>query len=183
MFARYMDQAADGFFRILLGQHAETIIATAFREPQHNLSHEYVIFAELEGELVGMSSAYTGSQLRDFSEEPLEHAAVRNALRLKCMRIFLNPVFRILNNVADDDFYLQGIAVKRSLRSKGVGSTLLADIEHRGKLSGCSRLCLDVANKNKGAQTLYRRMGMGESSQWPNIGFLPPVLIRMTKAL
>ena len=99
------------------------------------------------------------------------------------MHILLRPVFQILNRVADDDFYLQGIAVKSSLRSKGVGSTLLSDIEQRAKLSGSSRLCLDVAKKNKGAQTLYGRVGMTESSQWPSIGFLPTLFVRMTKVL
>ena len=183
VFARYMDQAADGLFRFMLGQHAATIIASAFHEPEHSLSYEYVTFAELGGELVGMSSAYTGSQLRRFSDKPLERAAGRNAFRLKCMGLLLRPLFRILNNVADDDLYLQGIAVEPNLRSKGVGSTLLADIEQRGKRSGSSRLCLDVADKNKGAQALYARRGMIQSSQWPNIGFLPPLLVRMTKVL
>lgn len=183
VFARYMDQAADGFFRFMLGQHAETIIASAFHEPEHSLSYEYVTFADLGGEFVGMSSAYTGSQLRGFSDQPLERAAGRNALRLKCMHTLLRPVFRILNSVADDDFYLQGIAVRPNLRSKGVGSTLLSDIEERAKLSGSSNLCLDVAAKNIGAQALYARRGMVESSQWPNTRFLPPLFVRMTKAL
>ena len=183
VFARYMDQAADGLFRFMLGQQAETIIASAFHEPEHSLSYEYVTLAELGGEVVGMSSAYTGSQLRRFSDKPLERAAGRNAFRLKCMSLLLWPVFRVLNSVADDDFYLQGIAVEPSLRSKGVGSTLLADIEQRAKRSGSSRLCLDVAVKNKGAQALYARRGMIQSSQWPNIRFLPPLLVRMTKVL
>lgn len=183
VFARYMDQAADGFFRFMLGQRAETIIASAFHEPNHSLSYEYVTFADLEGELVGMSSAYTGAQLREFSGKPLQRAAGRSAFRLKCMSVLLRPVFRVLNNVADDGFYLQGIAVKPGLRSKGIGSTLLAGIEQRARLSKSSSLCLDVANKNKGAQTLYRRMGMIESSQWPSVGVLPPLFVRMTKAL
>ncbi len=183
VFARYMDQAADGLFRFMLGQRAEPIIASAFHEPEHSLSYEYVTFAELGGEPVGMSSAYTGSQLRGFSDKPLESAAGRNAFRLKCMSLLLRPVFRILDSVADDDFYLQGIAVEPSMRSKGVGSALLADVEQRANRSGSSRLCLDVADKNKGAQALYARRGMVQSSQWPNIGPLPPLLVRMTKVL
>ena len=183
VFARYMDQAADGFFRFMLGQHVEAIIASAFHEPDHSLSYEYVTFAELGGELVGMSSAYTGSQLRRFSDKPLERAADRNAFRLKCMSLLLRPVFRILNSVADDDFYLQGIAVEPSMRGKGIGSALLADVERRANRSGSSRLCLDVADKNKGAQALYARSGMSQSSQWPDVWLLPPLLVRMTKVL
>ncbi len=183
MFARYMDQAADGFFRFMLGRHSEKIIASAFLEPGHSLSYEYVTFADLGGELVGMSSAYTGLQLRGFSDEPLERAVGRNTLRLKCMRFFLRPVFQILNSVPVEDFYLQGIAVRLNLRGRGVGSTLLDDIEQRARFSGSSTLCLDVAAKNKGAQTLYARRGMIECSRWPSIEFLPPLFVRMTKDL
>ncbi len=183
VFARYMDQAADGLFRFMLGQHAGHIIASAFHEPEHSLSYEYVTFAELEGELVGMSSAYTGSQLRSFSEKPLERAAGRNAFRLKCMSLLLGPMFRILTSVADDDFYLQGLAVEPGMRSRGVGSALLADVEQRAHRSGSSRLCLDVAYKNTGAQALYARQGMVQSSQWPNTRLLRPMLVRMTKVL
>ena len=183
VFARYMDQAADGLFRFMLGQHVEPIIASAFHEPEHSLSYEYVTFAELGGELVGMSSAYTGSQLRRFSDKPLERAAGRNAFRLMCTSLLLRPMFRILDSVADDDFYLQGIAVEPSMRSKGVGSALLADVEQRANRSGSSRLCLDVANKNIGAQALYARRGMIQFSQWPNMGLVPPLLVRMTKVL
>ena len=183
VFARYMDHAADGLFRFMLGQHVEPVIASAFLEPEHSLSYAYVTFAELGGELVGMSSAYTGLQLRRFSEKPLERAAGRNVFRLKCVSLILWPMIRILESVADDDFYLQGLAVEPGMRSKGVGSALLADVERRANRSGSSSLCLDVADKNKGAQALYARRGMIRSSQWPNMGFLPPLLVRMTKSL
>ena len=182
-FARYMDQAADGLFRFMLGQQAEPIIASAFHEPEHSLSYEYVTFAELGGERVGMSSAYTGSQLRSFSDKPLVRAAGRSAFRLKCTSLILSPMFRILNSIADDDFYLQGLAVEPGMRSKGVGSALLADVEQRANRSGSARLCLDVAHKNKGAQALYARRGMIQSSQWPSIWPLQPLLVRMTKDL
>lgn len=183
LFARYMDQAADGFFRIMFGKNLETIIASAFHEPGHSLSFEYVTFAELGGELVGMSSAYTGSQLRRFSDKHVERAAGRNAFRLKFMGLLLRPVFRVLDSVAEDDFYLQGLAVDPRMRSKGIGSALLTDVEQRAYRSGSSRLCLDVAHKNKGAQALYARRGMVQSSQWPNTRLLPPLLIRMTMEL
>ncbi len=178
-----MDQAAEGLFRFMLGEQVESIIASAFHEPEHSLSYEHVTFAELGGGLVGMSSAYTGSQLRRFSDKPLERAAGRHALRLLCMSLVLRPMFRIMDSVADDDFYLQGIAVEPSMRSQGVGSALLEDVEQRAIRSGSSRLCLDVADKNKGAQALYARRGMIQSSQWPNIGLVPPLLVRMTKVL
>ena len=180
-FARYMDQAAEGFFRFLLGRRAEAIMASAFLEPQHSLSYQYVTFAERSGELVGMTSAYTGAQLRDFSELALVRAAGNSPLRLKCMRVLLAPIFRILNTVADEDFYLQGIAVEPSLRGEGIGSILMDDIEQRASACGSKSLCLDVAAKNAGARRLYARRGMIELSKWPDVGILPPLFVRMAK--
>ena len=37
-FARYLDEAAEGFFRFMLGRRAGAINATAFAHPHHDLS-------------------------------------------------------------------------------------------------------------------------------------------------
>jgi ribosomal protein S18 acetylase RimI-like enzyme len=183
LFARYIDEAAEGFFGFMLGRNAEAIIATAFVEPGHTLSHEHVIFAEREGVVVGMSSAYTGAQHRSFSDDPLKRAAGRSALRMKLVRTLLAPLWRILDTIPERDFYLQGIAVEPEFRGAGLGSLLMDDVEARALASGSTRLSLDVAAKNKGARKLYGRRGMIESSEWPSPRFLPTVFIRMTKDL
>lgn len=87
-----MDQAAEGFFGFMLGRNAERIIARAFSEPGHSLSFEHVVFAERDGLVAGMSSAFTGAQHRSFSEEPLRRAAGRSAFRMRCVRILLAPL-------------------------------------------------------------------------------------------
>jgi ribosomal protein S18 acetylase RimI-like enzyme len=183
LFARYLDEAAEGFFGFMLGRDAESIIASSFLEPGHTLSHEHVVFAERQGVVVGMSSAYTGAQHRAFTDEPLRRAAGRSALRMKLVRTLLAPLWRILDTVPEGDFYLQGIAVEPELRGAGIGSLLMDDIERRARASGSARLSLDVAAKNKGARKLYARRGMVESSEWPSPRFLPTVFVRMTKNL
>ena len=45
-FARYLDEAAEGFFRFMLGRRAGYITATAFAQPDHDLSYQNVTFAE-----------------------------------------------------------------------------------------------------------------------------------------
>lgn len=180
-FARFLDQAAEGFFRFWLGRRAEAIIASAFPEPQHSLSYQHVTFAVRDGELVGMTSAYTGKQLRGFSELPLVSAAGRFPLRMMCTSFLLAPIFRVLNSVADEDFYLQGIAVEPSLRGEGIGSMLLDAIEHRASDSGAQNLCLDVAAKNTGARRLYARLAMNEVSVWPDSRIVRPLFVRMSK--
>ncbi|MCP4571230.1 MAG: GNAT family N-acetyltransferase [bacterium] len=183
LFARYIDQAAEGFYGFMLGPNSEGITAAAFMEPRHALSYEHVMFAERDGVVVGMSLAYTGAQHRGFSDEPLTRAAGRSALRMKLVRLLLAPLWRILDTVPEGDFYLHGVAVEPELRGAGVGSLLMDDVEARGHSAGSARLSLDVAAKNEGARKLYWRRGMIESSEWPGPWFLPTVFVRMTKDL
>ncbi len=183
LFARYIDQAAEGFYGFWLGPNSENITAFAFMERGHALSYEHVVFAEQGGTVVGMSLAYTGAQNSGFSDEPLKRAAGRSAPRMKLLRLLLAPLWRVLKTIPEGDFYLQGIAVEPGLRGTGVGSLLMDDVEARGLAAGSGRLSLDVSAKNKGARKLYDRRGMTESSEWPSPKFLPTVFVRMTKNL
>jgi ribosomal protein S18 acetylase RimI-like enzyme len=183
IFARYIDQAAEGFFRFLLGKNSETIIATAFLELRHALSFENVVFVEKNARIVGMSSTFTGIQHRGFSDEPLRRAANRNAIRMKLVRTLFAPLWRILESIPEEDFYIQGIAVEPDLRGAGIGSLLMNDIEKRALESGSLRLSLDVSAKNEGAKRLYTRREMKEISEWPRSRVLPTVFVRMSKDL
>ena len=182
-FAHYLDQAAEGFFRFMLGRESESIIAAAFIDTGHTLSHENVIFAELDNEVVGMSSTFTEKQHRLFSEEPLRRAAKRNSIRLKLVQTVFAPLWRILETIPEGDFYIQGIAIEPKIRGAGIGTILMNDIENRANASESSRLSLDVSAKNDGARRLYKRFGMVEASTWPNSKFLPTVFLRMAKYL
>lgn len=46
--ARYLDVAAEGFFRILLGRRASELIAQAYTQPNNEYSYENVLFAARE---------------------------------------------------------------------------------------------------------------------------------------
>ena len=65
-FAHYLDQAAEGFFRVMLGRESESIIASAFIDSGHTLSHENVIFAEVDTKIVGMSSTFSENNIECF---------------------------------------------------------------------------------------------------------------------
>ena len=183
LFARYIDEAAEGFFGFMLGRNSKSIIAKAFIETKHTLSYENVIFAEKDGKVVGMSSSFSGVQHREFSEEPLKKAASRSAVRMKIVRTLFSPLWRILESIPNDDFYIQGIAVEPKLRGEGIGSILMNDLESRARSNGSMRLSLDVSAKNKGAQKLYEKLGMAVLSKWPSTKILPPVFVRMSKDL
>ena len=166
-FARYLDEAAEGFFRFMLGRHAQDIIATAFLQPDHDLSHQNVTFAEHEDAVVGMVSGYTAKQHRASSRRPLKEAAGKRNLRMRIVLILFAPLMRIIDSIADEDFYLQAIAVDKELRGAGLGSILMDHLEGRARSSGSTRLALDVSANNEGASRFYERRGMTVESQWP----------------
>ena len=182
--ARYLDEAAEGFFHIWLGPRAGDIIATAFAQPDHDLSYQHVTFAERDDVIVGMFLGYTAEQHRRSSREPLNRVAGRFNLRKRIVEILFSPLMRIIDSITDGDFYLQAIAVNSELRGDGVGSVLMDSFEERARASGSTRLSLDVSAKNKKAHRFYERRGMTVESQWPKRLPIPGLrFYRMTKTL
>jgi len=182
--ARYLDEAAEGFFRFWLGRRAAHIIATAFAQPDHDLSYQNVTFAERDNVIVGMALGYTAEQHRCSSREPLRRAAGKSNLRMRIVRILFAPLMRIIDSIADGDFYLQAISVDTELRGDGVGSVLMDSSEERARASGSTRLSLDVSARNKGARRFYEQRGMDVESQWPKRLAVPVLkFYRMTKVL
>ena len=183
-FARYLDEAAEGFFGFMLGRRAGHIIATAFAQADHDLSYQNVTFAERDSVIVGMVSGYTAEQHRRSSRQPLRQAAGRRNLRMRIVLILFAPLMRIIDSIADGDFYLQAIAVEKELRGDGVGSILMDSFEERARASGSTRLSLDVSAKNEGACRFYECRGMTVTSQWPKRLPIPGLrFYRMTKTL
>ncbi len=183
-FARYADEVAEGFFGFMLGRRAAEILATAFAQPDHDLSYQNVTFAERGNVIVGMVAAYTAEQHRRSSHQPLKRAAGRRNLRLRIVQTLFAPMMRITDSVADGDFYVQFIAVDKELRGAGVGAVLMDSSEERARASGSTRLSLDVTAKNEGAREFYERRGMTVESQWPKRLPIPGLkFYRMTKGL
>ena len=184
IFARYLDEAAEGFFRFMIGRRVEHVIATAFLQPSHDLSHQNVTFAEHEGAIVGMVSGYTAKQHRASSRRPLKEAAGRGNLRMRIVLVLFAPLMRIIDSTGDEDFYIQAIAVSKELHGGGVGSALMDFMEERARTSGSTRLALDVSAKNEGARRFYSNRGMNVESQWPKrLPIRALKFCRMTKKL
>jgi ribosomal protein S18 acetylase RimI-like enzyme len=182
-FARYLDEAAEGFMRFMLGRRAPHIVAGAYLHPDNDCSFENVAFAEHDRSIVGMVAGFTAAEHRRFSDLPLKQAAGFPALRMRTVRLLCAPMLRFLTRIPDDSFYLLAMAVEEELRGRGVGSLLLDAVEERARKGGSSRLCLDVAAKNEGARRLYERRGMSITARWPKLRVAPPLFVRMAKAL
>jgi len=183
VYARYLDQAAEGFFSIMLGARAAEVIAGAFIHPGNDYSYQNVTFAERGNVVVGMAATFTGTQRRAFGKEPLRRVQGSPRLRMGVVTTLCAPLLRIIDTIPDSDLYIQSIAVKAELRGTGVGSILMDHIEKRAVASGSARLSLDVAAKNKGARRLYERRGFTVAEEWPKSQFITTLFVRMTKRL
>ncbi len=181
--ARYADEAAEGFMRLMFGRRFEYIIATAFTQPGHDLSYQNVTFAERDNVIVGMTLAYTAEQHRRSSRDPLKRAAGRLRLRMRILLILFAPLMRLNDSIAEGDFYLHAIAVDKAIRVDGVGSVLMDSFEEQACSNGSTRLCLDVSIKNEVARRFYERRGWNVESEWPKLWFIPSLSVRMTKLL
>ena len=103
---------------------------------------------------------------------------------MRIVRILFAPLMRVIDSIADGDFYLQAIAVDTEFRGDGVGSILMDSSEERAHASGSTRLSLDVSAKNKEARRFYEHRGMKVESQWPKRLAMPVLkFYRMTKVL
>jgi len=182
--ARFLDTAAEGFFGILLGRRAPEIFAQAYTKPRNEYSFENVIFAENEDRIVGMALGFTAERRRGFPKNPLKECEGYPRLRAGILGFFARPMFRILETIADGDFYLLSLAVDEDQRGQGIGSALIEAMEERGRATGSRRFSLDAAAKNEAGQRLYKRHGFEIYAKWPkrlNIGNLG--LVRMAKSL
>lgn len=94
-------------------------------------------------------------------------AAGRHNIRMRIVRVLFAPIFRLIDSVEDNDFFLQAIAVDDHLRGQRLGAILMDSIEERARNSGASRLSLDVSAGNQQAIGFYQRRGMTIASQWP----------------
>lgn len=182
--ARYLDEAAEGFFRILLGRRAVEILAQAYVQPGNEYSYEHAIFAERDGRIVGLALGFTAEQRRGFPANPLARSHEYPRVRAGIVRFLMGPMIRVLDTVPDGDFYLLSLAIDGDHRGQGIGSALMEAMAQRALGIGAKRFALDVAVKNEGARRLYERHGLAVESKWPkrlNLGSLG--LLRMAKPL
>ena len=183
-FARYLDEAAEGFFRFMFGRRCKEIIAKAFAWPDHDLSHQNVTFAERDGEIVGMALSYSAEQHRRSSRQTLRRAAGRWNMRPRLVLMLFAPLMRIIDSMADRDFYIQAIAVDNELRGDGLGSILMESLDEKARANGATRLALDVSANNERARRFYVRRGFAVESRWPRrLRIRALTFYRMTKTI
>ena len=166
-YARFLNLAADGFFDFMLGKKYVDIIADIFATPAHDFSYQNAIFAEQDGQIVGMASGFTAAQHHRCSDQVLTKAKEFPAFRMFLIHIAFGSLWRFLDSIKEGDFYLQAVAVTPELHGRGVGSMLIQSMEATAIERDSKRFVLDVASKNENAQRLYLRRGMSVEAMWP----------------
>ncbi len=181
-YARLLNEAAAGIYRMKLGRRYERVIAEAYLEPAHDHSFAYAVFAERGGGIVGMATGYSWADHAKSTDDALIEAAGWRAYRMGAYAWVMSRLFNFMGNVPDGDFYVHALAVDAAERGQGIGSRLLDEMESAALRSGSTRLVLDVAATNKGGRRLYERLGMraeAESPRWfglPNTNVIRMVL-------
>jgi ribosomal protein S18 acetylase RimI-like enzyme len=183
IFARLANVAASNGFRYLFGPRVEEIIAAAYVEPNNDFSHEFALLAEVEGKAVGMASGYTAKQHEACTEEAINRAVTRNALRVAIVGAMVSPMFRFMHTYDEGDFYLQFLAVEEDARGRGVGAALIDAMRARGRESGSTHYAVDVAARNAAAKRLYEREGFAVHDRWPRSRIMRPTILRMVQPL
>ncbi|MCP4711075.1 MAG: GNAT family N-acetyltransferase [Planctomycetes bacterium] len=181
---RYLNQAAEGFFRLMLGPRFAQIIAAAFPQPNHSYSFQNVTFAEYDNHIAGMILGYTAQQYHRFNERPITKAAGFRACQMAAVKLLCAPMIRILSTVARGDYYILALAVDRDLRGRGIATALMNATEQYARTTGATQLSLAVAAKNQTALNLYQHRNMTIESKWPKHIPIPGIKIyRMIKVL
>lgn len=173
LYAQYLNVAADGAFRALLGRGYDRVIGEAYLSPGHDMSYETAVFAELSGRIAGMASGYTSQQHARSSDEPLRRAAGFRMVRMAAFSMLGRAMKRFIKSVPDGDYYLLAVAVDSQYRGAGIGSKFLDYSEGRAHAAGCTRIVLDVAEKNAGVRRLYERRGMEVEAKSPSVILVP----------
>ena len=183
VFAQFVDEASEGFFKSMLGIKTYEILADAFVKSNNEYSYENVLMIEYESKIVGTVSGYTYAEKEGFKKNILSQFPEGALLRIMMFSVVGKVLSRFLGPRGKEDYYLQSIAVSSQMRGKGLGQRLM---KHSSKIAikkGSRTLSLDVSSKNENAIKSYKKFGMEIVSFWPNFLKLPPVFTRMEKEL
>jgi ribosomal protein S18 acetylase RimI-like enzyme len=184
LFGRFLDAAQESWYRAALGPKACDIIAHAYTRPDHELSYQYVTFAEQERRIVGMASGYSAEDHQGFTNQLLETVAGWRRYRLAAFSRISRRLLRFIDSVPDGDFYIRALAVDPVHRGTGIGTLLMQSLEDTARAAGSRRLALDVAAKNRKARRLYEHLGMTAEAESPRWFGLPNTnVVRMIKPL
>lgn len=183
VFAKLMNEASEGFFKSVLGNSTDEIIAEAFVKSNNEYSFENVLFIEYNSHIAGMISGYSLLEKKNFTKNIISEFSKGEKLRTRFFSVIAKILAHFLGPKKNNDLYIQGIAIICEMRGKGFGQKLLNHYEKYAVEKGFEIISLDVSSKNTKAIRSYKNFGMKIYSNWPNLLKIPPVFTRMVKEI
>jgi len=131
-----------------------------------NLVADRCIVAIYDNQLVGILGIQTDNG--GFINPPLKmlvklYGIFGGTFKMGALALLHHPT-------AYDELYVDGVAVAKELRGKGIGSRLFGLVEKVALNRGIRKISLDVIETNLRAKAFYERLGFAETKQqnlWP----------------
>lgn len=168
-FAQLAQIASDGFFSELLGKRADAVLAAMFMQTRNDFSYRYASFLQVDDSPAGLLSAYTAAEARAHSNRTawlMLRCAGWQSLRFLAGGILLRDLLDFLgSHLEANDFYIAMVAIYPPYRGQGHSKTILRYAQNRALAHGCSRLALDVDERNAIAIRAYQRVGFVQIAQ------------------
>jgi ribosomal protein S18 acetylase RimI-like enzyme len=123
----------------------------------HNhFSHNHILCARHNGEIVGILSGFGGEMNRvverECAQEYFKSLGLLGALRAGFVALFMQWLFK--KTVSDDEFYVNNLCVAPGNRSLGIGAALLGEI-----FKNYDKVSLGVNVNNHRGMKFYVRNG------------------------
>ena len=136
----------------LTGEQEESailrVLGEFFQKPGNRVSFENTYVCEMNGSAVGLVIAYHGKDAARLDRPIAERIKEKSGQTV------------VFDQEADEqDFYLDTISVDERHRGKGIGTSLIRYVEEYASCKGIRRVSLLVEQGNKGAASLYDRLG------------------------
>ncbi|MBX3179157.1 MAG: GNAT family N-acetyltransferase [Candidatus Hydrogenedentes bacterium] len=140
---------------------ARGFIEYAFSRGAGEFSWRWFRVVEVDGQVAGTASGYTGADARGFAWHAVRQIVHCNGLLagarviargLRIERIIVPPS-------RPDEYYIGNVAIAPDLRGRGLGRMLFEHLHEEARARGASECVLDVSAENPRAEALYARLG------------------------
>lgn len=160
-FIRLAQMAGDEIFTALLGNRAASALGAMFLREDNDFSFRHTTLLSDDGAISGMLHAYAAGEANDArTTRLLLRFAGWQLPRLLAVGFALSAIFDFLgSHLDDDDFYIAFLAVEPAHRKRGLSQILLDHAQKLARERRCTRLTLDVDERNHIAISAYHKAG------------------------
>jgi len=138
---------------------AKEILTRLFSMVRHRFSYEFAQVAIRQGRVGGFFISYPGKCLGKLNRRLGRLMLRQYRLRGKAAQLIRAWPLVFIKEAGRDEYLLSNLAVRKHLRSKGIGSGLLVQVEEKAKEAGLRKVSLMVSIGNQEARRLYERFG------------------------